>query len=126
MHCTNRARLWTAGIFTIAALLAATPAVAQETAPAPVADAVEEGGLTDIVVTAQKRSQNLQDVSATVQALSGEDLAKNGVNDVSRLEQLSPGIVFAKGGNRSEEHTSELQSLMPISYAVFCLKKKKT
>src|SRR3546814_2122801 len=28
--------------------------------------------------------------------------------------------------NRSEEHTSELQSLMPISYAVFCLKKKKT
>src|SRR3546814_7469882 len=27
---------------------------------------------------------------------------------------------------RSEEHTSELQSLMPTSYAVFCLKKKKT
>src|SRR3546814_3868338 len=30
------------------------------------------------------------------------------------------------GGVRSEEHTSELQSLMRISYAVFCLKKKKT
>src|SRR3546814_7321345 len=29
------------------------------------------------------------------------------------------------GGARSEEHTSELQSLMRISYAVFCLKKKK-
>src|SRR3546814_4731565 len=29
-------------------------------------------------------------------------------------------------GMRSEEHTSELQSLMRISYAVFCLKKKKT
>src|SRR3546814_7255129 len=29
------------------------------------------------------------------------------------------------GGKRSEEHTSELQSLMRISYAVFCLKKKK-
>src|SRR3546814_1380672 len=28
-------------------------------------------------------------------------------------------------GRRSEEHTSELQSLMRISYAVFCLKKKK-
>src|SRR3546814_3127942 len=28
--------------------------------------------------------------------------------------------------NRSEEHTSELQSLMRISYAVFCLKKKKS
>src|SRR3546814_3498829 len=33
----------------------------------------------------------------------------------------SPG----RAGRRSEEHTSELQSLMRISYAVFCLKKKK-
>src|SRR3546814_5395506 len=32
----------------------------------------------------------------------------------------------ALGGKRSEEHTSELQSLMRISYAVFCLKKKNT
>src|SRR3546814_3671850 len=31
-----------------------------------------------------------------------------------------------RGASRSEEHTSELQSLMRISYAVFCLKKKKT
>src|SRR3546814_1643220 len=31
----------------------------------------------------------------------------------------------AVGAGRSEEHTSELQSLMRISYAVFCLKKKK-
>src|SRR3546814_3319488 len=30
-----------------------------------------------------------------------------------------------RGSGRSEEHTSELQSLMRISYAVFCLKKKK-
>src|SRR3546814_9271076 len=36
-------------------------------------------------------------------------------------------IVGGKGGAmRSEEHTSELQSLMRISYAVFCLKKKNT
>src|SRR3546814_6264749 len=33
---------------------------------------------------------------------------------------------FSQFGGRSEEHTSELQSLMRISYAVFCLKKKKT
>src|SRR3546814_7265925 len=32
---------------------------------------------------------------------------------------------LARAGFRSEEHTSELQSLMRISYAVFCLKKKK-
>src|SRR3546814_4765323 len=33
--------------------------------------------------------------------------------------------LLTKGQMRSEEHTSELQSLMRISYAVFCLKKKK-
>src|SRR3546814_9955260 len=36
---------------------------------------------------------------------------------------LGLGVTVAKA--RSEEHTSELQSLMRISYAVFCLKKKK-
>src|SRR3546814_4177531 len=36
------------------------------------------------------------------------------------------GGAFAKSAIRSEEHTSELQSLMRISSAVFCLKKKKT
>src|SRR3546814_17801436 len=36
----------------------------------------------------------------------------------------TPAGSFA-GSGRSEEHTSELQSLMRISYAVFCLKKKK-
>src|SRR3546814_5893738 len=37
------------------------------------------------------------------------------------------GLLHSRGilGFRSEEHTSELQSLMRISYAVFCLKKKK-
>src|SRR3546814_5130257 len=36
------------------------------------------------------------------------------------------GYFREDGIKRSEEHTSELQSLMRISYAVFCLKKKKT
>src|SRR3546814_2173453 len=34
-------------------------------------------------------------------------------------------VIFVTSSIRSEEHTSELQSLMRISYAVFCLKKKK-
>src|SRR3546814_9568299 len=46
-------------------------------------------------------------------ALGGVGFAERGGRDVSH-------------GQRSEEHTSELQSLMRISYAVFCLKKKKT
>src|SRR3546814_5107840 len=41
--------------------------------------------------------------------------------DVLRSKALEKGLLNA----RSEEHTSELQSLMRITYAVFCLKKKK-
>src|SRR3546814_8367717 len=40
------------------------------------------------------------------------------------IGQVQPGGAMAPGLVRSEEHTSELQSLMRISYAVFCLKKK--
>src|SRR3546814_2685871 len=43
------------------------------------------------------------------------------VDDISFLRSSAEGRKL----NRSEEHTSELQSLMRISYAVFCLKKKK-
>src|SRR3546814_2034932 len=42
--------------------------------------------------------------------------------DQQRILLLIHGVL---DGLRSEEHTSELQSLMRISYAVFCLKKKK-
>src|SRR3546814_2849095 len=38
----------------------------------------------------------------------------------------NPRLLFLDEPTRSEEHTSELQSLMRISYAVFCLKKKNT
>src|SRR3546814_1280546 len=44
-------------------------------------------------------------------------------------QMISPGIMRASPDrvmHRSEEHTSELQSLMRISYAVFCLKKQNT
>src|SRR3546814_2906595 len=42
-------------------------------------------------------------------------------DELRELESLLRDLGF----DRSEEHTSELQSLMRISYAVFCLKKKK-
>src|SRR3546814_6913652 len=42
-----------------------------------------------------------------------------------RFAVLGCGLGFVESLQRSEEHTSELQSLMRISYAVFCLKKNK-
>src|SRR3546814_3397051 len=51
------------------------------------------------------------------------DVAGAAFRRVAELLHLR-GERAAAGGLRSEEHTSELQSLMRISYAVFCLKKK--
>src|SRR3546814_3539083 len=44
---------------------------------------------------------------------------------IARSLCMNPKIMLFDEPTRSEEHTSELQSLMRISYAVFCLKKKK-
>src|SRR3546814_3849293 len=54
--------------------------------------------------------------------LTFEGLGKSADGGVA--VSLWRGLEIREGENRSEEHTSELQSLMRISYAVFCLKKK--
>src|SRR3546814_5956395 len=46
------------------------------------------------------------------------------LNQPSRPMAVRPAVSYPASGARSEEHTSELQSLMRISYAVFCLKKQ--
>src|SRR3546814_3306873 len=50
---------------------------------------------------------------------------RNGIWCMTRMEHVRH-VERHASDFRSEEHTSELQSLMRISYAVFCLKKKKT
>src|SRR3546814_6254330 len=54
-------------------------------------------------------------------------IASSGFRPCASLEEGGPATDMRSGSPdkaRSEEHTSELQSLMRISYAVFCLKKK--
>src|SRR3546814_4868114 len=54
-------------------------------------------------------------------------LPKDTVLFLSFLDNVRPPApCWVQPGHRSEEHTSELQSLMRISYAVFCLKKNNT
>src|SRR3546814_7085631 len=102
--------------------------------------------LVDIVGTGGDGSNtfNISTASMFVVAAAGAKVAKHGNRSVSSksgsadvLEALGVAIELTPhcvgecidqagiGFMRSEEHTSELQSLMRISYAVFCLKKKK-
>src|SRR3546814_5731076 len=70
--------------------------------------------------------------SSTVPGWDACPPARNDVDDarptwryVDGQRNRQSGGSSATSSSRSEEHTSELQSLMRISYAVFCLKKKK-
>src|SRR3546814_6571396 len=51
--------------------------------------------------------------------------SSNSASGFSSISCTHSSMTAPRSASRSEEHTSELQSLMRISYAVFCLKKKK-
>src|SRR3546814_5775990 len=71
-------------------------------------------------------SENLATIDATRSSRGWrETICWRPVPSLVRAAYLSISPFTARMGKRSEEHTSELQSLMRISYAVFCLKKKR-
>src|SRR3546814_3384422 len=93
----------------------------------------ELNGVEDLLYMASTSNSN-GSASITVTFESGTDIDKAQMdvqNQLTLVEQRLPEEVRRQGipvrqANRSEEHTSELQSLMRNSYAVFCLKKKTT
>ena len=95
------------------AALAATaesPLPAQAAAEAPLlsasadaasADAAADDGFGDIVVTARRRAEDLQDVPIAVSAVSGSKLDALGAFNVSRLTQLKPSVQFFSSNPRN-------------------------
>src|SRR3546814_9175504 len=73
-----------------------------------------------ITVVGQQLEITRQSVARLELDAFGGQFARLGDDVVRQIEYTVPFL------DRSEEHTSELQSLMRISYAVFCLKKKTT
>lgn len=68
----------------------------------PVALAQEGGAsgvLDEIIVTATKRSASIQDISISVTAIGEEALARGGINDISRVANLVPGMTWGQSGN---------------------------
>jgi iron complex outermembrane receptor protein len=79
------------------ALSGSNPAFAQSVSPQS-----EWSGLEEIIVTAQRREQSLQDVPIAVTALTSEDLVANRVLSVADLTGLAPGLIVAEsaGGGK--------------------------
>lgn len=71
-----------------------TPAFAQDSAPDAAADNTDDGV---IVVTAQRRAQNLQDVPAAVTALTGQALENRQIADTNDLQNQIPNVVISTG-----------------------------
>lgn len=82
--------------------LLASTASAQAQPAAPAAEAADAAtdniGLQDIVVTAQRRSENLQKVAIAVSAVSGENLVNAGISQPQELGRIVPAIKLQQGG----------------------------
>ena len=74
-------------------LLASTSAWAQQDAPAGPASGQESG---DIIVTATKRGERLQDVPAAITALGGEELQQRGLTNIEAIATQVPGLNFGQ------------------------------
>src|SRR3546814_19812883 len=70
----------------------ALTAFAQEAEP--VAPHAANQGIGDIIVTAQKRAQSVNDVGLSITAPSGEHLAAYGMRDTDALAKIHPGLTF--------------------------------
>ena len=91
----------------VAAIVAAVPALAaaQTAAPSPPAAASQpDAGLQQVVVTAQRRTEPVQNVGVAVTVLSGEELAARGVRKVNQLQNEVPSLEIepAFGGGQAQ------------------------
>jgi iron complex outermembrane recepter protein len=70
-------------------------------AEALAADASSAPALEEIIVTAQKRSENLQDVPISVVAMSAQQIKDAGITDIRNLAILTPGLTVTSEGNEA-------------------------
>ena len=97
---TSLVRAYQIGASALAMTCAAGSAWAQTPGqtPAPAPAASQGNAVSELVVTAQKREQRLQDVPVVVTVLSGAKLAANNVNSVADLVTLTPGLTSTTNG----------------------------
>ena len=77
-------------------MMISTSALAQEAVEQPVAAEEDNGGLEEIVVTAQKREQNMQSVPVAVTALGAEAIENARIADFSDLTRAAPSLTITQ------------------------------
>jgi iron complex outermembrane recepter protein len=87
---------------TCTALLLASTSVFAQTAPAATPAVDDASSPSDIIVTATKREQGLQDVSASISAVTGERLLSNQVNNLQDLQTIVPSVNFGSDFNQAK------------------------
>ena len=86
----------------------ATASVLHMTGGAAWAEPVDAGdALEEVVVTAQKQSQNIQSVPISIIAISGATLAKSGVVDIDDLQRYAPGLTISNVGSGRSTNPSK-------------------
>ena len=96
--------------------LIAAPAAAQESAPREPEARESAFANNDIIVTAQKRAQNLQDVPVAISVVSGEMLERSNVNSAEQLFQRVPTLTFRKG-NTNKDSALSIRGVGTISFS---------
>ena len=91
----SRPALMAAALCTAAPVLAAEAPASGTEADAD-ADAGVGVGVGDIVVTAQRRAENLQDVTVAITALGADSIEKFGITDVLDIAQITPGVTMTE------------------------------
>lgn len=89
-------RIASVSIAAMATVLAA-PAFAQDQAQAQAQAEDTGGGIAQIVVTAQKRAENVQDVPIAISAFSADALQERAVGSVASLSNISPNVTLDAG-----------------------------
>ena len=92
-------------IITLAATVSAVVLHAQAWGQTDVAPQATSSGLGDIVVTAQKREQAINDVPLSITAASGEKLANQGITDVADLVKIVPGFNYTESAFATPVYT---------------------
>ncbi|MDE2405132.1 MAG: TonB-dependent receptor [Sphingomonadales bacterium] len=80
----------------------AAPALADDQPAAPPQPAASGNGLAEIVVTAQRRSENLMQVPLAIQAVSGLELAQSGIKQMTDLQFTTPGYNVSDNSGYSQ------------------------